>query len=190
MSFDAVFSQVANRGKPSREFIEELVRWAKGARDEIFAPRKDPRPPNKDIYTLVRPTLGPWDGLNHRKAAMLEVLRVLAGLESSWDWNEGVDTTNARSMRNVTGQETGAWQVSYDSLPFGDDLRALSERVCQPLSPRHFIDKMKSNRAFAMEYIARLLRHTHRHNGPVLRGEIVPYLKRSAVAEFEAALSA
>lgn len=179
---------VKNRGIPPDAFLNELVEWGRGAADEIFAPRKDDRG-ETDVYTSVKPVLGPWESAIHRRAAMLEVMRVLAGFESSWDWKEGVDTTNARSMANIRSEEAGAWQVSYDSLAFGSDLRALSISQCVPLGAKTFIDAMKSDHAFAMEYIARLLRHTIRHNGPVKRREIHPFLDRGAVGEFAAYLA-
>ena len=55
----------------------------------------------------------------HRRAALLEVMRVHAGFESSWDWNEGVDITNPHSVAHIEGQETGIFQVSFDSVLLG-----------------------------------------------------------------------
>jgi hypothetical protein len=66
--------------------------------------------------------LGPWIGLLHRKAVMCEVLRVEAAFESDWKWNEGVDITNQHSMTHIEGQETGAFQVSADSMRFDTSL--------------------------------------------------------------------
>lgn len=43
---------------------------------------------------------------------------------------------------------------------------------------------MKENKQLALEYAARLLRFTIRHNGPVARGEIHPWLRAAAVLEF------
>ena len=43
---------------------------------------------------------------------------------------------------------------------------------------------MKQNHQLAMEYIARLLRRTVNHNGPVKRHEIDPWLRKDAVMEF------
>jgi hypothetical protein len=42
----------------------------------------------------------------------------------------------------------------------------------------------------AMEYIARLLRRTVDHNGPVKRHEIDPWLRRDDVLEFQTLLDA
>ena len=99
-------SRVFNRGKPPVSFLDELVDWGAAAPDEIFT-RND----NDDVYSSVKAELGPWVDLVHRKAAMLEVLRVLAGFESSWDWNAGRDVTNPSSNQPCT-EEAGILQCS------------------------------------------------------------------------------
>jgi hypothetical protein len=43
---------------------------------------------------------------------------------------------------------------------------------------------MKQDHELAMEYIARLLRRTVQHHGPVLRHEIDLWLRKDAVQEF------
>ena len=43
----------------------------------------------QDMYASVITELGPFEDILHRKACMLEVMRVLAGFESSWKWNTG-----------------------------------------------------------------------------------------------------
>lgn len=181
LEFRATRKRVSNRGNPPPDFLKELIEWGRTAPEEIFAPSSAP----VEIYTSVKAELGPWQGPLHRRAVMLECMRVLAGFESSWKWSEGVDLSNQHSLEHITGEETGAWQVSFDSLPFGVDLKELARKFCVPLSPKAFIEKMKAEHTFAMEYIARLLRHTVRHNGPVLRKEINPFLSREAVAEFQ-----
>src|SRR5207237_5336300 len=113
----------------------------------------------------------------------LELLRCLAGFESSWNWKEGVDTTNATSMRLITGRETGIFQVSYDSLGLDlagpdtvDDLHQCVRRHCGTLAIQSFLDQMKSNHEFAMEYAARLLRNSFFWDGPLKRHEIDSWL--------------
>src|SRR4051795_6864525 len=106
MAFRATKQKVLNRGIPPDSFLQELIAWGRAAPDEIFAPNQ-----NADVYSSVVEVLGPWQGLPHRRAAMLEVMRVLAGFESSWDWNAGVDTHNPTSITADT-IEAGAWQVS------------------------------------------------------------------------------
>jgi len=126
---------------------------------------------------------------------MLELLRVLAGFESSWNWNCGVDTTNATSMRNIEGRETGIFQVSFDSLRLddvantGDDLHQCVMKYCGALDIHRFLDEMKSNHTFALEYGARLLRNSFFWDGPIKRHEIDAFLSRSAVAEFQPLLA-
>lgn len=180
---------VKNRGTPPTNFLIELVNWGKAAPEEIFAPRPNPNPdgPDPDTYSSVKGALGPWTSPLYRRAAMLEVMRVLAGFESSWHWTEGVDTTNSTSTTPET-EEAGAWQVSMNAISFGQDLKDLTKNVIGTIDYKEgklFQAAMKTNHGFAMEFIARLLRHTTHHNGPVLRHEIDPWLSKSAAREFE-----
>lgn len=182
MSYIATKQHVANRGVPPNDFLDQLITWGKTAPDEIFAPNAF-----SDVYSSVLNTLGPWQGLPHRRAVMLEVMRVLAGFESSWNWNAGRDTTNASSVTPDT-IEAGAWQVSANSMNFGKELKDIVRSNIGTLDGNAFQKAMKQNHPLAMEYIARLLRRTTHHNGPVLRHEIDPWLRRDAVAEFQALL--
>ena len=179
MTYTAPKRHVANRGIPPDSFLDELVAWGKAAPEEIFAPND-----LSDIYSSIMNTLGPWQEPPHRRAVMLEVMRVLAGFESSWNWDEGRDTHNPGS---VTAQtiEAGAWQVSADSMNFGKELKNLVRAKVGTLDGTAFQKAMKENHPVAMEYIARLLRRTTHANGPVLRHEIDPWLRRDAVAEFQ-----
>ncbi|OQW77758.1 MAG: hypothetical protein BVN33_01660 [Proteobacteria bacterium ST_bin13] len=178
MAYAATRSAVLNRGKPSAAFLDELIAWGRSAADEIFAPNAA-----DDVYSSVKAALGPWHGAQHRRAVMLEVMRVLAGFESSWNWNAGRDTTNPTSNTPTT-TEAGAWQVSANSMSFGDDLRALVKARVGTDEGLAFQRAMKQDHELAMEYIARLLRHTVKHNGPVKRHEIDQWLRRDAVEEF------
>ena len=184
MAYKFLNSKVLNRGHPPDSFLDEMIAWGRTAADEIFAPNQ-----NQDVYSSVVGAIGPWRGALHRRAAMLEVMRVLAGFESSWRWTAGVDTHNPTSVTPTT-IEAGAWQVSANSMHFGTDLSALVRRTVGSLDGDAFQAAMKSNHPLAMEYIARLLRHTVAHNGPVKRHEIDPWLRREAVDEFATHLSA
>jgi len=184
MAFQATKQEVANRGVPPDSFLNELVAWGRTAADEIFAPN-----PHADIYSSVVGVLGPWQDIRHRRAAMLEVMRVLAGFESSWDWNAGVDTTNPTSTTPDT-IEAGAWQVSANSMGFGPEFRELVLTRVGSLAGNDFQQAMKQDHPLAMEYVARLLRRTVDHNGPVKRHEIDPWLRRDAVEEFQTLLDA
>jgi hypothetical protein len=182
MPFQAAKQKVLNRGHPPDAFLDELVAWGRAAPDEIFAPNAA-----SDIYSSVAGELGPWGGPLHRRAAMLEVLRVLAGFESSWDWEAGRDTTNPTSVTKVT-IEAGAWQVSANSMSFGQELKDLVLAKVGSVDGNEFQKAMKRDHELAMEYVARLLRRTVNHHGPVKRREINPWLRRDAVEEFQALL--
>ncbi|HQU84044.1 MAG TPA: hypothetical protein PKY59_12995 [Pyrinomonadaceae bacterium] len=179
MKYIATKQHVLNRGIPTDDFLDQLVAWGKQAPDEIFAPNTV-----SDVYSSVKNTLGPWQGIEHRRAVMLEVMRVLAGFESSWKWNAGRDTTNPTSVTPET-IEAGAFQVSANSMNFGRELKDLVLAEVGSLDGNAFQKAMKANHPLAMEYIARLLRRTTSHNGPVKRHEIDPWLRRDAVAEFQ-----
>ncbi|HXM26983.1 MAG TPA: peptidoglycan-binding domain-containing protein [Chthoniobacterales bacterium] len=180
--------KVLNRGIPSPEFLQELVAWGKTASNEIFV---DKQTEEKDVYASVKPKLGPYGDLIHRKACMLEVMRVLAGFESSWKWNTGRDTTNPDENSPDT-ISAGPFQVSANSLGFGQDLKDLVAPHGIRNAKRDgdaFQALMKTNHTVAFNYISRLLRHTIRHNGPVKRSEINKWLSRDAVAEFQGFLA-
>jgi hypothetical protein len=183
MRYVATRQPVLNRGVPPIGFLDELVAWGKVAPQEIFDPN-----PHDDVFASVKDSLGPWEGGNHRRAAMLEVMRVLAGFESSWNWQEGRDITNATSVTPET-IEAGAWQVSANSINFGPELKSIVLQHVGTLDGNAFQAKMKTDHPFAMEYIARLLRRTTKHNGPVKRHEIDSWLRRDAVAEFQQLLA-
>ena len=97
--------------------------------------------------------------------------------------------------------------MSANSLVFGDDLKSL-------VAPHGILNAkgdgdafealMKTNHPLAMEYIARLMRHTRKANGPLYKGSernhfappfdrpeqsVYPWLSRHAVAEFQAFLA-
>lgn len=202
----ALYAKVLNRGSAPASFIAQLIAWGRTAPGEIFAPNQVPI----DAYAVIKPFLASpagkdasgtpvyhWDDLLHRRAAMMELMRVHAGLESSWNWNEAVDTTNATSMQNANGEETGVFQVSFDATVLdsveGKDImgRWLAGDGVDDDSPATFIPRMKRDHAFALEFYARLVRVSIAWAGPLLRHDdksVYPWLSRPAVAEFRAAL--
>jgi len=172
-AYQATKSHVLNRGVPPDSFLDELVAWGKTASEDIFAPNAV-----ADIYSSVHNTLGPYPDNTYRRGVMLEVMRVLAGFESSWNWNEGIDPGNP-NRGETRSQEAGAWQVSADSMALSPALKSLA-----PNDPIQFQRAMKADHPLAMEYIARLLRVTTHENGPVMRHEIDPWLRKAALEEF------
>lgn len=192
--YSACLAPVYNRGRPPVAFLDELIELMRQAPDEISAPNAVP----VDIFTVIKPYLatmgGPsnlpiyrWDSLLHRKAALCEDMRVHAGMESSWKWGEGVDKTNRTSMKNKAGEETGIFQVSFDSTNLGGGVMKAFAKSHNIETPEKFIAAMKKDHALALEYYARLVRVSIRWAGPLLRhGEdsVFPWLRRAAVAEF------
>ncbi|MEA3048477.1 MAG: hypothetical protein QOG84_313 [Sphingomonadales bacterium] len=177
MVYHALKAEVYDRGPAPDAFLDELIAWGKAAPDDIFAPN-----PNNDIYAAIEPILGPWRDNRHRRAVMIEVMRVLAGFESSWNWDEGRDVGNPKSITPET-IEAGAWQVSADSMEFADALRALVLARVGSDDGDSFQAAMKSDHDLAMEYIARLLRYTITQNQPTRDHEIDPWLSGDAVEE-------
>lgn len=186
--FKAALAPVSNRGVPPQDFLDRVLSFCKSAPDEIFAPNSA----TNDVYAKLRPVLAPkgWafkepvvGALVVRRAAMAEAMRVHAGLESSWNWNEGVDKSNSASQAHITGQESGIFQVSFDSEWLDPSLRAytLAHGIDTPMA---FIDVMKQDRSMAIEYYARLVRITTRWAGPYNSGEVQQLVSRAALAEW------
>jgi hypothetical protein len=186
--YDKTKASVFNRGVPPDSFLDALVAFGKSAPDSIFSQNT-----NYDIYSVIGNALGALPDFLTRRAALLEAARVHAGFESSWNWTEGVDHTNQTSLSNITGQETGVFQVSFDSTELDQGTRQLD--ACLnfygvSITPEAFIVAMKSNHALAVEYYARLVRFSIRWAGPLLpihggRAAIVPYLSLPAMIEFK-----
>ena len=177
-TFTACYQEVANRGVAPDDFLNEVIDWCRNAPDEIFE-----RNNNNDVYSLVVDELGPFSSLLYRKAVMLEVLRVLGGFESSWNWEEGPDPTNPNSNMPCT-EEAGIFQCSGDSMGFDRSLRDYVISVVGSTDCNDFQSTTKENHRFAIEYCERLLRFTTDHHGPLLRREVNAWLSTAAVQEF------
>lgn len=72
-------------------------------------------------------------------------------------------------------------------MGFGEELKDLVSKNTGNANPDAdtFQEAMKKDHKLAMEYIARLLRHTIGHNGPLRRRDIHKWLKKDAVNEFQ-----
>lgn len=100
------------------------------------------------------------------------------------------DTTNAASMANPEGQETGAFQVSADSMVSDKSLSACVDRLAGKHDVVTFIDSMKSNHPLAVEYVARLLRFKTTWCGTINHASmVIAHVRRDAVAEFQTFLT-
>lgn len=177
----------SQHGNPPTSFLDQLIDGINPLPDEVFA-KNDVT----DVYSVMKSSLGPYDGVEllHRKAVMCEVLRVQAAFESDWNWNEGVDINNANSVAHASGQETGAFQVSADSMVFDKSLPACVLRLAGKNDVATFITAMKSNHALAVEYCARLLRFNTKWCGTLNdHNKVIAHVRRDAVAEFQTFLT-
>lgn len=167
---------------PPIAFLDELLSLIAPLPDALFTPN-----PNHDIYSLLAPSLGPWQTL-HRKAAMAEALMVDGGFESDWNWNEGADQS-APPGRPIEQLETGLWQVSYDALNLAPEiLRPVCVKY-DVFSAEEFLPATKENHRFAIEFGITLFRVSTRWSGPCNEGWVARDVSRVAVAEWETALT-
>lgn len=198
MNFNACLGKVYNRGNATQDFLETLVNWARSASDELFAPNSTP----VDIFTFIKSTLATpvgkdpsgtpvyhWDSLLHRKAAMLEAMRVHAGFESSWNWTQGVDTKNKQSMEDPRCEETGIFQLSFNITGIHGGALLGFARQMNIDTPDKFIPAMKQNHALCLEMYARAVRLSIAWAGPMIHthgtNSIIPWLSRPAMSELE-----
>ena len=171
--------------KPSIEFLDTLVDTIENLPNEVFS-----RNNKYDIYSVMNGVLGPYSDLLHRKAVMCEVLRVVAAFESDWDWDEGVDVGKPKSKFKKTAEETGAFQVSYDSMSTDKSLEQCLEKHEGKHDIDTFITAMKSNHQLAVEYCARLFRFDTTWCGTVKNENmVISHVSRNSVDEFKNFLS-
>lgn len=175
---------------PPTDFLEEIVQWGREVPDDIFMLNNEPN----DVFTSIHEVRGLWHGTPltsswflHRKAVMLEVLRVLGAFESTWNWNEGKDMAS-HSENDTETMSAGLWQISYNSRNFGSDLKHLLE-INGVRDGEKFQKLTKHDHNFAITYAARLFRHTTHHNGPLLRHEVDRQFSNAAVKEFSELLA-
>lgn len=175
----------AQHGRPPIEFLEQLVDTLDALPDDVFSENEF-----YDIYAVIKGVLGPYISLKHRKAVMCEVLRVQAGFESDWRWDAGVDITNHHSLAHIESEETGAFQVSFDST--GIRQSALLDFAIQRGigTAEEFITEMKTDHKLAVEYCARLLRINTTWCGTIKDpSKVISHVRRDAVEEFETLLT-
>lgn len=166
---------------PPVAFLDDLIDAIDPLPDDVFAENAF-----KDIYTVMKDSLGPYTSLLHRKAVMCEVLRVQAAFESDWNWNEGVDVNNLHSTTHIPGEEAGAFQVSFDSTALGHSAMQPFAVAHQIETPLKFIPAMKSDHRLAVEYCARLLRVSTAWCGTINdANQVISHVRPDAVAEFQ-----
>jgi hypothetical protein len=163
------------------EFLDQLIDAIDPLPDDVFAENA-----GHDIYAVMKGSLGPYTSLLHRKAVMCEVLRVQAAFESDWKWNEGVDIKNLHSLSHIAGEETGAFQVSFDSTALGHSALRPFAVAHHIDTPERFIPAMKNDHRLAVEYCARLLRINTSWCGTINDPtKVISHVRRDAVEEFQ-----
>jgi hypothetical protein len=172
---------------PSVAFLEQILSTISSLPDSVFAEN-----PYNDIYGVLENKLGPFSSIPYRKAAMCEALRVDAGYESNNSFTEGADASAGPEKPDE--QETGAWQVSANSMAL-DPTGSLKARVLEmqglPTSTsyndlvRCFIPLMKNNPGFSVEYAARLFRFNTRWSGPCNVGWVAEAVTSHAATEWQ-----
>lgn len=172
-------------GITPKSFLDELIDTINQLPDVVFEKNN-----NHDVYSIMLGSLGPYTDLLHRKAVMCEVLRVMAAFESDWNWNAGVDANNNYSKHHKEGEETGAFQVSWDSKYFDKSLVDCLDRVTGKHDVDTFISKMKENHSLAIEYCARLLRYNTNWCGTLNHSSmVISHVRRESVEEFKSFLT-
>ena len=162
-------------------FLDQLIDAIDPLPDDVFAENL-----LHDIYAVMKGSLGPYSSLLHRKAVMCEVLRVQAAFESDWNWNEGVDINNLHSQTHIDGEETGAFQVSFDSTALGHSAMQPFVIAHQIETAQKFIPAMKNDHRLAVEYCTRLLRVNTSWCGTINDpSQVISHVRRDAVAEFQ-----
>lgn len=186
--FRSVRQELYNIGRPSEVFLEILVAWGRDMPRALFV-----RNSEYDIYSHVKSRLGPWRGNLHRRAVMLEVLRVLAGFESRWNWSYGQGCSCSVGVTDCA-QKAGIFQCSAESMTADQSLRNLLRATTGSDDCRSFQTASKRNRTFALNYCAQLLRFTVDHHESI-RGsdtqsqrsnsdKIIEFLSKDSVDEF------
>jgi hypothetical protein len=175
--------KVHNRGTIPKWFIDDVIAVANKTPDWVFAENS-----NDDIYSSIKPQLGPWKSLRHRKAAMVNVVLVAAGFESSWDY--GADRDKSASNTSSCTREVGILQSSGNSNHFSKSLGAYQQEVCNSTACDGFRACSKAPNAnfqkeFPVGHFMRLVRFTIKHHGPLASKKINPWLKKSCVSAIE-----
>lgn len=183
--FKATKEKVHNRGSAPDEFLNKVIDVVKSMPDSAFEVNAE-----SDIFTSVKPQLGPWPDLIYRRGVICEVARISGGFESSWNWVEGRDLS--ASNTGAFTEEAGIFQASANSMYFGQDLKDLFKKHTgmsygsSNAVGKKFISQTKIDKDYAVEHFARLIRYNGgvRHFGPIARKEINKWLSRGAVSEF------
>jgi len=169
------------RKAPPKEFLQDLLQWIQKAPEFLYAVNSQP----KDAFSHLRSELGitSKSSLKYRQAALFELMRVSAAMESSYDWSEGRDLS--ASNYDYYTQEAGIFQTSPNSHVSYKDGYYFRWQYLDKLVAKHGVGKVSiinqaANKAWnslmkdyqfkdtILEHHAFMLRHNYRHYGPVI----------------------
>jgi hypothetical protein len=192
LPIDACLVRNSKRGTPKKDVVEEIIEYVSEMPDSDFSVNA-----KYDIYSHMAPKFSEYTkGIKKRRALMAAVLTNLAGWESTWDWNEGIDTTNISSTKSKCSEEAGLLQTSGDAMNFDKSLVRLFESSCKAYTKGTKCDRFiacskdpGANHRFTVIFTAMLLRHTTNHHGPIKRkSDVYSSLSIKCVEQIEARL--
>lgn len=165
------------RRAPPDDFLISLFRFISNNchKEQLFGSLDEPR----DIFTHLNQELALSNDKTrkYRCAAMFELMRVSAAMESSYNWREGRDKSAANYSFET--MEAGIFQTSANShvhahkgnLGRWEYLDKLTQK--NGISPNNFaawikLQKNENKKDYIFEHHAYLLRHNFHHYGPMI----------------------
>ena len=191
--------RVYNRGKPPVQFQKDLYEFiVKFKDDEVLVGVNTER---LDAFTYLRNELNITEksNMSYRAAALYELMRVSAAMESSWNWAEGRD--KAASNYSWYTQEAGIFQTSpnshvyydgaYKRWHYLDTLMGMKPTQNNPDNKRwNAFMKDYANKEVIMQHHAFMVRHNYRHYGPIIRKSYVgANINKECIKQIEALLN-
>lgn len=167
------------RKAPPLQFVNDLYMWIKVAPEFLYARNSEPR----DAFSHLAGYLGITknSSLKYRQAALFELMRVSAAMESSFNWQEGRD--KAAQNYDFYTQEAGIFQTSPNSHVYAHKGWGRWEYL-DKLVAKHGVGLVKqgspnnelwnklmkdeSKKDVIFEHHAFMVRHNYHHYGPLL----------------------
>lgn len=187
--------RIANRRRPPDEFLDTVIDWVSGASEDLFERNSEPNDTMGWLaykFDTWMSSKGPSSFIRARKAAMLEILRTLGAMESSYNWSQEYD--RGGDGNEVRNWSAGMWQVAAISLTSQPRIAGawakaehgyLSTGRLTDADILRFREQMKTDKDFAIGYTIRVLRETYRHHGPLRRKQHHPTIsRRSSIHPF------
>jgi len=169
------------RKAPPKPFLNDLFAFVRDTcgDNELYGKNNEPR----DAFSHLSSELGISGSspIKLRCAAMFELLRVSAAMESSFNWQEGRD--KSASNKTYYTMESGIFQsapnthvyahkgTGYQRWKYLDDLMApIRVHISDEPANKEWNALMKdeSKKRVILEHHAFMLRHNFRHYGPVI----------------------